>query len=146
MEHPEENLSKQMMSRFRREVGPKPSSAHINYILNMAKNIKQAAELARPIPKEVLDQAALGVKHVESAASVHQNKGNLSEVLAHLKPGVDAITGVGHAIFNLGKDVHSKLEAASADFPGVYSDVMDTSLGVPHEHLDRFVEEANKGN
>lgn len=146
MDIPEDNLSKQMMFRFRREVGPKPSLSHITDILRIASNIRQAANLVRPVPKEVLDQAGQGVKHVQSALSLHENRAKLPEVLAHLKPGVDAITGVGHAIFNLGKDVHTKLEAASEDFPGVYSDVMDTTLGVPHEHLDRFVTEANKGN
>lgn len=146
MEMPEDNVSKQMMSRFRRDLGPKPSSAHINHILTMASNVKHAAELARPVSREVLDQATAGLKHISAAANLHENRAKLPEVLAHLKPGVDALTSAGHAIFNLGKDVHSKLEAASADFPGVYSDVMDTTLGVPHEHLDRFVEEANKGN
>lgn len=142
----EENFSEQMMSRFRREVGPKPSMEHLNNLLNIATNIKRAAELARPVPKEVLDHAADGVNKISSAVSLHQNHAKLPEIMAHLKPGVDAITGVGHAIFKLGKDVHSKLEAASQDFPGVYSDMLDTSLGVPQEHLDRFVEEANKGN
>jgi hypothetical protein len=146
MDIPEENLSKQMMARFRREQGPKPSMSHITNILRIASNVRQAADIARPVPKEVLNQADQAVKHVQSALSMHENNAKLSEVLQHLKPGVDAITGVGHAIFKLGKEVHTKLENASEDFPGVYSDVMDTALGVPHEHLDSFVHEANKGN
>jgi hypothetical protein len=146
MDIPEENLSKQMMARFRRELGPKPSLSHINNILRIASNVRQAADIARPVPKEVLNQADQGVNHVQSALSMHENNANLSEVLHHLKPGVDAITGAGHAIFNLGKEVHGKLESASEASPGIYSDVLDTTLGVPHEHLDNFVQEANKGN
>lgn len=135
-----------MMARFNREQGDKLSIKHLNDIVSISNNIKQAAQLARPVPKEVLQQADLGVDKVRSALNLHQKGGNLSEVLQHLKPGVDAITSVGHAIFKLGKEVHTKLENASEDFPGVYSDVMDTALGVPHEHLDSFVHEANKGN
>lgn len=141
----EQNFSKQMMSKFRRE-HPRPSTEHLKNLVNIANNVKRAANIARPVPKEVLDNADEGVKHISAAMDLHGNKANLSEVLAHLKPGVDAITGVGHAIFRLGKDVHSKLEAASEDFPGVYSDVMDTVVGVPQEHLTNFVDEANKGN
>jgi hypothetical protein len=65
--------------------------------------------------------------------------------LHHLTPAVNDITSTGHAIFGLGKEVHQKLENASADHPGMYSDVMDTAIGVPNEHLDRFTEAANKG-
>jgi hypothetical protein len=145
MEMPEENLSKQMMARFRRENG-RTSVEHASNILRIANSIKLAADMSRPVPKELLDQAGLGVSHTEKALKLHKEGGNLAEVLHHLKPGVDALTGAGHAIFNLGKDVHGKLEAASENFPGVYSDVMDTTLGVPQEHLDNFVQEANKGN
>ena len=146
MEMPEENVSQQMMSRFRRELGGPSSTKHLGNIVRIADNIKQAAEIARPVPREVLEQAANGVSKIKKAMELHQNKVQLPEVLGHLKPGIDDITGVGHAIFKLGKDVHTKLEAASENFPGVYSDVMDTTLGVPHEHLDNFVNEANKGN
>jgi hypothetical protein len=143
---PEENFSEQILSRFRNQYGPKPSMAYLTNLSNIANNISRAAEIARPVPKEILDQAADGVSKVNTALELHKNKAQLSEVLGYLKPGIDAITGVGHAIFKLGKDVHTKLENASQDFPGVYSDVMDTKLGVPQEHLDNFVQEANKGN
>lgn len=145
MDIPEENLSKQMMARFRREQN-KSSISHITTILRIAGNVRQAANIARPIPKEVLTKAEQGVTHVQSALSMHENSAKLSEVLQHLTPGVDAITSAGHAIFNLGKEVHGKLESASESSPGLYSDVLDTTLGVPHEHLDNFVQEANKGN
>ena len=147
METPEENnLSKEMMARYNRELGAKSSVKYLNDINRIANNVKQAAEIARPIPREVLAQASLGVSHTEKALELHQRGGKLSEVLHHLKPGVDTLTGVGHAIFNQGKEVHDKLESASESFPGLYSDVLDTTLGVPHEHLDNFVQEANKGN
>lgn len=142
----EENLSEQIMSRFRRQVGPKPSIAYITSILNIANNVNHAAQIARPVPKEVLNKAQEGADSVAKAVELHQNKAKLSEILTHLKPGIDAITDVGHAIFNLGKDVHTKLENASAKFPGIYSDVMNTTLGVPQQHLDNFTAEANKGN
>ena len=145
MEFPEDNVSQQMMSRYRRQSGSS-SVKHLGNIVRIANNIKQAAEIARPVPREVLEQAAKGVKSVNTAMELHQNKAKLPEVLGHLKAGIDDITGVGHAIFKLGKDVHTKLENASQDSPGVYSDVMDTTLGVPQEHLDNFVQEANKGN
>jgi hypothetical protein len=146
MEFPEENLSKQMLSRFRQQHGAKPSMEHLTNLLNMANNISRAAEIARPVPREVLDQAADGVSKINTALELHKTRAKLPEILGHLKPGVDAITGVGNAIFKLGKTVHNKLENASQDFPGVYSDVMNTTIGVPQEHLDNFVEEANKGN
>ena len=142
----EENVSKEMMARFRREKGARPSVESLSNILRIAKNVKQAADIARPLPKEVIDSAGLGLDHIAKAMQIHENKGSLSEISHVLKRGVDAITGAGHAIFNLGKDVHNKLESASESYPGIYSDVMDTTLGVPHEHLDRFIEEANKGN
>jgi len=146
MEMPEENLSKQMMARYNRETGAPSSMTHLKNIMRIANNVKDATEVARPVPKEIIDQANLGVSHTEKALNLHKSGGNLAEVVHHLKSGVDALTGVGHAIFNLGKDVHGKLEAASENSPGVYSDVMDTTLGVPQEHLDNFVQEANKGN
>jgi len=146
VELPEENFSQQMMARYNRENGVPSSMTHLRNIVRIANNVKDAAEVARPVPREVLEQAAKGVKSVNTAMELHQNKAQLSEVLGHLKSGIDDITGVGHAIFKLGKDVHTKLENASQDSPGVYSDVMDTTLGVPQEHLDNFVQEANKGN
>lgn len=142
----ENNLSKEMMARYNRELGSKSSVKYLSDINRIANNVRQAAEVARPVPREVLNQASLGVSHVGMALDLHQRGGKLSDVLHHLKPGVDAITGVGHAIFNLGEQVHGKLESASESSPGLYSDVLDTTLGVPHEHLDNFVQEANKGN
>lgn len=135
-----------MMARYNRENGVSSSMTHLRNIVRIANNVKDAAEVARPVPREVLEQAAKGVKSVNTALELHQNKAQLPEVLGYLKSGIDDITGVGHAIFKLGKDVHTKLENASQDSPGVYSDVMDTTLGVPQEHLDNFVQEANKGN
>lgn len=146
MELPEENnLSKQMMSRFNRESG-KSARVHLQNLLNIASNIKHAADIARPLPREVIQQAQAGYDGVSQAHNLHINGGNSAEVLAHLKPGVDALTNAGHAIFNSGKEVHNKLEAESMSTPGIYSDVLDTTLGVPQEHLDNYVQEANKGN
>ena len=125
-----------------------PAGASINHlqdIVRIANNVQTAVNIAHPVTKELRDQALLGVNGVTTALNLHQDGAELPEILQHLKPGVDSITHAGRAILGLGKEVTNKLERASEDSPGLYSDVVNTELGVPNEHLDGFTELANKG-
>jgi len=142
-ETPEENPAEQMMSRFRRQ---KDSTRALMDLHRVASNINQATYAAAPVPRELRQKSQNALTGVATALAKHLKGEHLAEVMGHLTPAVGDLTSVGHAIFSLGKEVHQKLENASAEYPGMYSDVMDTAIGVPNEHLDRFTTAANKGN
>jgi hypothetical protein len=141
-EMPEENPAEQMMSRFRRE---KESTKHLSELKRIASNIKIASQIA-VAPREIRAQAATSHKDISDALKMHMRGGDLAAVSAKLKPAVDGIMSAGHAIFSLGPEVTNKLIDHEDLYPGVSSDMLNSTIGQPAVHLDNFIAAANKGN